>query len=219
MVCFVSLALHCIAGSICSGLAVLLLLNHNSYQDDKVLIEEKKKSAMTIFLMNVPHFITVGCIFTSIVSPQGISWFDINFIFCPIITSTLNPILIVSRGMAIENLIRTWFEMVRQRTESYFGGGPGHRDLNRNTSFTSSLRDRSVSMNRARGRDVSMNGARDRSVSMTRARDRSVSMTRDRSVAMTRDRSVASRTRGRSLSRGREEERKRAVCTVISSYV
>ena len=112
--CFSISALHCVVGSVCSGMTVCKLYHITGDQDyDKrsVSLAEKRKSAITIFLMNIPHFVTAGCIFTSIVSPQGISWFDINFIFCPILTSTLNPILIVTRSTAIKRMVRDHFRV------------------------------------------------------------------------------------------------------------
>ena len=107
MACFIISALHCFVGSFCSGLTILKLwLASRKDPENARANEEKLRSAVTIFLMNIPHFVTAGCIFTSVVSPSDINWFDINFIFCPIFTSTLNPILIVTRGTAIKQMIR-----------------------------------------------------------------------------------------------------------------
>ena len=105
MSCFIISALHCVVGSACSAFTVCKLYKSSAGGvDDKILISEKRRSAVTILLMNLPHFITAGCIFTSVVSPQGISWFDINFIFCPILTATLNPLLIVTRSTEIRRM-------------------------------------------------------------------------------------------------------------------
>ena len=92
--------LHCLVGSVSSAITVVVLYRRSYRQDDEKLVREKQKSAVTILLMNLPHFVTSACIFTSMVSPQGISWFDINYIFCPILTATLNPLFIVTRSAA-----------------------------------------------------------------------------------------------------------------------
>ena len=96
--------LHCVIGSVSSAITVVVLYRRSYRQDDEKLVREKQKSAVTILLMNLPHFITSACIFTSMVSAQGISWFDINYIFCPILTATLNPLFIVTRSAAIRKL-------------------------------------------------------------------------------------------------------------------
>ena len=96
--------LHCVIGSVSSAITVVVLYRRSYRQDDEKLVREKQNSAVTILLMNLPHFITSACIFTSMVSPQGISWFDINYIFCPILTATLNPLFIVTRSAAIRKL-------------------------------------------------------------------------------------------------------------------
>ena len=115
MGCFIISALHCVVGSVCSGFTVCKLCKSSiGGLDDEVLISEKRKSAVTILLMNLPHFITAGCIFTSVVSPQGISWFDINFIFCPILTATLNPLLIVSRSTEIRRMAFSYYLIAKR---------------------------------------------------------------------------------------------------------
>ena len=114
MACFIISALHCVVGSLCSGFTVCKLYSAAEGLEDATLISEKRKSAVTILLMNLPHFVTAGCIFTSVVSPQGISWFDINFIFCPILTATLNPLFIVTRSTAIRRMIQNYFRHARR---------------------------------------------------------------------------------------------------------
>ena len=91
-------------------------------QEDKQLVREKRKSAITILLMNLPHFVTSACILTSIVSPGGISWFDINFIFCPILTATLNPLLIVTRSAAVKQFIRDKLHLQLEKLTKVYRG-------------------------------------------------------------------------------------------------
>ena len=119
--CFSISALHCVVGSVCSGLTVCKLYKITAKEEDKsamVCLAEKRKSAITIFLMNIPHFITAGCIFTSMVSTHDMSWFDINFIFCPILTSTLNPILIITRSFAMKSMVRDYFYLYCRKCTS-----------------------------------------------------------------------------------------------------
>lgn len=118
MACFIISALHCVVGSACSAFTVCKLYKSAGGTEDETLISEKRRSSVTILLMNLPHFITAGCIFTSVISPQGISWFDINFIFCPILTGTLNPLLIVTRSTAIRRMIQNYLRSARRYVTS-----------------------------------------------------------------------------------------------------
>ena len=114
--CFSVNFAHCVIGSACSTFTVCML-SHKIYKQSEhfrtELIQEKLRGNVTILLMNLPHFITAGCIINSFVTPNNMSWFDINFIFCPILTATLNALFIVTRSNLIRIHVRDKFRTLR----------------------------------------------------------------------------------------------------------
>ena len=113
MCCFMVNFIHCIVGTSCSAFTVISIYRQVKHQpkQDMMLTKEKLRGSVTIFLMNIPHIITASCIFRSLVD-STISWFDISFIFCPILTATLNASFIVLRSQNIRYLMRGYFEKI-----------------------------------------------------------------------------------------------------------
>ena len=103
--CFVVSFIHCILGTLSSAATSILLYRISARQLEEKLMKEKRRSAVSILLMNVPHLVTSVFVLLFLVHDGDVAWFDIGFVFCPILTATINPIVIVSRNPAIRRSV------------------------------------------------------------------------------------------------------------------
>ena len=88
--------------------------------------ERKQKASVTILLMNVAYIITTTCmilnVFQGYIFKRSVRFTEISFVFAPILTSALNPVILFSRvtkiRLTLYFLIRSCFENIwRDRVE------------------------------------------------------------------------------------------------------
>ena len=113
--CFVINFGHCLTGIIvsvatfayllrCTRLASTILTRtrtyplHEDYRAKATLIRGRFKGCVTILLMNIPYVINIGFIAYVNIKPGTVSFHDVLFGMVPILTSTINPIIITARN-------------------------------------------------------------------------------------------------------------------------
>ena len=111
--CFLMNLAHCSTGIICSVVTSIYLVRctkahalstktKGSFLHDKqtinVLIKQRLRGCVTILLMNIPYLLNIAFIVYVNVKPGQMSFHDILFGFLPIISSTINPVIVASRN-------------------------------------------------------------------------------------------------------------------------
>jgi hypothetical protein len=109
--CFLVNLLHCSTGILFSVVTSVHLLwctylqtmtLQQTFQDhcnsNVSMIRQRMRSCVTILLMNIPYLTTICFIIYVNVMPGRISFHDVLFGFMPILTSTINPIIVTARN-------------------------------------------------------------------------------------------------------------------------
>ena len=117
IVCYWLNIVHCIIGTIFSMISVLYVhvVSKAVSQNHSI----KKRASITILLMNMVYIITMACMFLNVLQSRilkhGMNLFAMSFVFAPILTAALNPIVLFTRVQKIRqtfySLIRSCFEL------------------------------------------------------------------------------------------------------------
>ena len=109
--CFLVNLVHCSTGIIFSVITSVYLLwctylqaltLQQTFQEhcnsSVSMIRQRMRSCVTILLMNIPYLTTICFIIYVNTKPGQISFHDVLFAFLPILTSTINPIIVTARN-------------------------------------------------------------------------------------------------------------------------
>ena len=109
--CFLLNLVHCSTGIITSIITSVYLLwctylqaltLQQTFQEhcnsSVSMIRQRMRSCVTILLMNIPYLTSICFIIYANAKPGQISFHDVLFGFLPILTSTLNPIIVTARN-------------------------------------------------------------------------------------------------------------------------
>lgn len=111
--CFLLNLAHCTTGIICSVSTSIYLVRctkvhtvtaegtfHQDQVNKALLTKQRLRGCVTILLMNIPYLVNISFIIYVTVHPGRMSFHDVLFGFLPIITSTVNPVIVVTRNLS-----------------------------------------------------------------------------------------------------------------------
>ena len=108
--CYILNALHCLSGMIFSIISVVYVYILKPVSQNDAM---KKRACITILLMNVAYIILIVCVFLnalqSYIFKQAVNFTATSFIFIPILTSALNPIILFTRVQKIRQTFYSCF--------------------------------------------------------------------------------------------------------------
>eukprot|EP00116_Pleurobrachia_bachei_P009305 sb/3469567/ len=98
---------HCLLGVVFSlGTVVYLYTRSPGEGEETGSGLHSRRAGVTILLMNIPYVTSVALIVLVHVSPWQLNIHDIVYGFVPIVTSTLNPLILISRNASTRSSIR-----------------------------------------------------------------------------------------------------------------
>ena len=116
-ICFYLNIAHCLVGVICSGISSLYVfliqpVSHSNTTDTK------KQASVTILLMNAVYILTLACallfhLVEDKIIPDSIKFNTISFLFMPILTSAVNPVIFVVRVKSVRETIEAHANSLR----------------------------------------------------------------------------------------------------------
>ena len=110
-ICYWLNIIHCFIGIVFSTILVVYVYKQGVSQSDYNM---RKRAGVTIFLMNVAYIITITCMFLNVfqrhIFKQFVNFTAISFVFAPILTSGLNPIILFTR---VRKIRQTFYSLIR----------------------------------------------------------------------------------------------------------
>ena len=113
-ICYWLNIIHCFIGIVFSTILVVYVYKQGVSQSAQSDYNMKKRAGVTIFLMNVAYIITITCmslnVFQRHIFKQFVNFAAISFVFAPILTSGLNPIILFTR---VRKIRQTFYSLIR----------------------------------------------------------------------------------------------------------